>query len=155
MGIEVERKFLVVTEQWRAGAERTLFRQGYLSTDRERTVRVRLAGDAAWLTIKGVTEGVSRREFEYAVPPADAEILLDELCLRPLIEKYRYRVQHAGLTWEVDEFLGDNAGLIIAEVELDHPDQAIELPSWVGKEVSDDARYFNANLIAHPYCRWR
>lgn len=155
MGIEVERKFLVVTEQWRAGAERTLFRQGYLNTDRERTVRVRLAGDAAWLTIKGVTEGVSRREFEYAVPPADAEILLDELCLRPLIEKYRYRVQHAGLTWEVDEFLGDNAGLIIAEVELDHPDQAIELPSWVGKEVSDDARYFNANLIAHPYCRWR
>jgi adenylate cyclase len=155
MPIEIERKFLVVGDSWRRGATGTLFRQGYLCTDPERTVRVRLAGDRGTLTIKGLTEGISRAEFEYPIPAAEAAELLDRLCLRPLIEKTRYRLEHAGRIWEIDEFSGVNEGLILAEVELESADAQPELPPWAGKEVSADPRYYNASLVQHPFSMWR
>ena len=155
MPIEIERKFLVVGDSWRQGATGTSYRQGYLCTEPERTVRVRLAGDAGTLTIKGKTEGISRAEFEYVIPPVEAAELLDRLCLRPLIEKTRYRVEHAERVWEIDEFYGDNAGLVLAEVELESVDAALDLPPWVGREVSADSRYFNASLVQNPFTAWR
>lgn len=155
MAKEIERKYLIEKESWRKLAlPGEVFRQGYLSTDKERTVRVRSVGDRGYLTIKGKTTGVTRSEFEYTIPPRDANELLDTLCLRPLIEKTRYRVPYAGMTWEIDEFAGENQGLILAEVELEHEGQAIELPDWIGREVSDDPRYYNANLVNHPFSRW-
>lgn len=155
MAKEVERKFLVKGLEWKRLAEGVAYRQGYLSTVKERTVRVRTVGDKGYLTIKGLTVGVTRSEFEYEIPVADANALLDELCERPLIEKNRYKVMHAGLTWEIDEFFGENNGLIVAEVELQDAQQKIELPAWIGEEVSGDPRYFNANLIKHPYTKWQ
>lgn len=154
MAEEIERKFLVCNDSWRPGVRGTLFRQGYLSTDPERTVRVRLEGERGVLTIKGLTRGISRAEFEYSIPAAEAAVLLDSLCLQPLIEKTRYRIEHAGQLWEIDEFAGDNAGLVLAEVELTCEEEAVELPPWAGAEVSTDPRYFNANLVGHPFCRW-
>lgn len=154
MAREIERKFLVTGDAWRSTARRSAFRQGYLSTLKERTVRVRVAGDQGFLTIKGITTGAARTEFEYRIPVDDAEAMLDELCERPLIEKTRHVVEHAGLTWEIDEFGGVNEGLIVAEVELRSEDQEVTLPEWVGAEVTDDSRYYNANLIAHPYSEW-
>lgn len=151
---EIERKFLVKGEGWRLAASGTPYRQGYLSTVPERSVRVRLIRDKGYLTIKGITVGATRAEYEYEIPAAEAGEMLDNLCERPLIEKTRYRLEHHGLTWEVDEFDGDNAGLIIAEVELDDEDQAITLPDWVGKEVTGERRYYNASLIAEPYSSW-
>ena len=154
MGKEIERKYLLRNDAWREGAQGLHFRQGYLSTEPERTVRVRQVGQRGLLTVKGLTRGITRAEFEYDIPLADAARLLDELCLRPLIEKTRYRVQHGGLTWEIDEFHGENAGLVVAEVELEREDQEVPLPDWVGKEVSGDSRYFNSNLAVHPYSQW-
>jgi len=154
MPIEIERKFLVAAESWREGATGTLFRQGYLCTEPERTVRVRLAGDRGTLTVKGKTEGISRAEFEYPIPAAEAAELLDRLCLRPLIEKTRYRVEHAGRVWEIDEFFGENQGLVLAEVELESADARLELPPWSGREVSDDPRYYNASLVQCPFSQW-
>lgn len=154
MGIEIERKFLVTGNAWKAQAEAVLYRQGYLSTDKARTVRVRIAGDRAFITIKGPASGISRPEFEYEIPLDDAAAMLDDLCLKPLIEKHRYTLQYKGMRWEIDEFFGENHGLIVAEVELDSADQAIALPEWVGAEVTGDARYFNSNLIAHPFSQW-
>jgi len=151
---EIERKFLVRGDGWRDSGAGVPYRQGYLSTVAERTVRVRLIRDKGWLTIKGITVGATRAEYEYEIPADEASEMLDNLCERPLIEKTRYRIEHQGLTWEVDEFDGDNAGLIIAEVELDEEGQAIVLPDWVGEEVTDDPRYYNANLIANPFTRW-
>jgi adenylate cyclase len=155
MGKEIERKFLVVGADWKRGAVGVAYRQGYLSTVKERTVRVRTVGEKGFLTIKGITVGVSRSEFEYEVPAADANAMLGDLCERPLIEKTRYKVLHGGLTWEIDEFFGDNAGLIVAEVEVKDEHQAIALPAWVGVEVSGDPRYFNSNLIKNPYSQWK
>ncbi|MCG3157820.1 MAG: Inorganic triphosphatase [bacterium] len=155
MAKEVERKFLVKGLEWKRLAAGVAYRQGYLSTVKERTVRVRTVGDKGYLTIKGLTVGVTRSEFEYEIPVADANALLDELCERPLIEKNRYKVAHAGLTWEIDEFFGENNGLVVAEVELQDAQQKIELPAWIGEEVSGDPRYFNANLIKHPYTKWQ
>ncbi|PLX82826.1 MAG: adenylate cyclase [Desulfuromonas sp.] len=154
MGVEIERKFLVRGDAWRAGAEGIPVRQGYLSVDPPRAVRVRQTGKRGFLTIKGKTEGISRTEFEYPIPLEDAEELLEHLCLRPLIEKVRYRVPHAGLLWEVDEFLGENTGLILAEVELESAAQEVPLPPWAGREVSEDPRYFNAALARHPFTDW-
>jgi CYTH domain-containing protein len=154
MGVEIERKFLVEGDEWRAGSTGTEYRQGYLSTVKERTVRIRTMGGRAVLTVKGITVGATRAEFEYDIPFGDAEQMLDELCERPLIEKTRHLIEYRGLTWEVDEFDGANAGLLIAEVELDEDGQTVELPSWVGDEVTEDPRYYNANLIAHPYREW-
>ncbi len=154
MGLEIERKFLVVSDAWRVGAVGIEFRQGYLSTHKERTVRVRLEGEQGKLTIKGLTRGASRRELEYVIPPADANTMLDELCEQPLIEKTRYRVPTGDVVWEIDEFRGANAGLVVAEVELRSEDQQLVLPPWVGHEVTGDRRYFNSNLVARPYSTW-
>ncbi|NOY13262.1 MAG: CYTH domain-containing protein [Deltaproteobacteria bacterium] len=155
MAVEVERKFLVVNDSWRDAATGVLFRQGYLCTEPERTVRVRLAGERGKLTIKGKAVGISRAEYEYPIPAAEAVELLDNLCLRPLIEKTRYRIEYAGRLWEVDEFHGVNAGLLLAEIELETEDQAFALPDWAGKEVSDDPRYYNSNLVREPFKNWR
>jgi adenylate cyclase len=154
MGTEIERKFLVKGTAWREGVHGQRFRQGYLSVDRERTVRVRAVGGRAWLTVKGLTTGFSRLEFEYEIPAADATTLLDELCLQPIIDKTRYEVRHCGRLWEVDEFHGVNEGLVIAEIELDSEQDAFERPPWLGDEVSDDPRYFNARLVRHPFRDW-
>ena len=155
MAHEIERKFLVTDRSWKAGAAGAAFRQGYLSTAKERTVRVRVEGSRATLTIKGLTTGISRLEFEYEIPLPDATRMLDDLCERPLIEKTRYRIADGAHTWEVDEFHGDNEGLVVAEIELAAPDEPFKRPAWIGHEVSDDPRYFNANLIAQPYRTWR
>ena len=154
MAVEIERKFLTTGSSWKDGAHGVPYRQGYLCLDPARTVRVRIAGDRAFLTIKGTSEGAARSEFEYAIPVDNARQLLDELCHRPQIEKVRYRIDYAGLTWEVDEFLGENAGLVLAEVELESPDQAVEQPPWIGREVTEDPRYYNAWLSQHPYSGW-
>lgn len=153
MGIEIERKFLVNGRPW-SGLQGTVYHQGYLTTDPERTVRVRIAGDQGYLTIKGRSTGASRCEFEYPIPLDDAKELLEELCPAPRIEKIRYRIEHAGLTWEVDVFRGDNDGLVIAEIELEHEGQVFELPSWVGVEVTGEKRYYNASLAVHPVSSW-
>ena len=152
MGIEIERKFLVSGDAWRNNSG-VLYRQGYLNRDKARTVRVRIAGDAAFLTIKGKSSGATRAEFEYPVPLEDAQALL-ALCDDPLIEKTRYIVLYAGHRWEVDEFAGDNAGLVVAELELSAEDEAFEHPAWLGAEVTHDARYFNSNLATHPFRTW-
>ena len=155
MGKEIERKYLVhEDEAWRSAAG-TVYRQGYLSTVKERTVRVRTIGDKAYLTIKGITVGATRLEYEYEIPVDEANELLDELCEIPLIEKARRIIEFDGLTWEVDEFFGVNAGLILAEVELEDEAQRFNKPAWIAKEVTDDPRYFNANLVDYPYSKWK
>lgn len=155
MPTEIERKFLINPGAWHPDPARgTLYRQGYLSSDPARVVRVRVAGDRAFLTIKGRTEGISRSEYEYALPLQDAEELLDRVCLQPVIRKRRYREEFGGLTWEIDVFEGANAGLMIAEVELPAADAVVIRPDWLGKEVSDNPRYFNSNLVKHPYTTW-
>ncbi len=151
MGTEIERKFLVVGDDWRSLGTGSLYWQGYLVAAPGLTVRVRLAGEQGYLTIKGATTGITRAEFEYPIPAADARTLLETLCDRPLIQKTRYRIPWEGLVWEVDEFTGENQGLILAEVELASVDQAIALPPWIGAEVSHDPRYYNANLVKHPF----
>ena len=153
MAIEIERKFLVDTAAWRPRDAGVYFKQGYLNSQRERVVRVRLHGESAKLTIKGITTGVTRAEFEYDVPVGDAIALL-EMCEQPLIEKRRHLEPFAGKTWEIDVFLGDNAGLVIAELELAHEAEAFERPSWLGDEVSGDPRYYNNNLLARPFKTW-
>lgn len=154
MGIEIERKFLVASDGWRgAVSSSTPFSQGYLSRDPARTVRVRIAGERAFLTIKGATTGATRAEFEYAVPLADARELL-ALCDGPVAEKVRHLCVVEGMTWEVDEFLGANAGLVVAEIELEHEAQRFPRPAWLGQEVTGDARYVNANLAVRPYSSW-
>lgn len=154
LAIEIERKFLIRDDAWRRGASGKDYRQGYLTVDPERTVRVRIAGDEGFLTIKGKTVGMARSEFEYPIPLAEAALLLDQLCLRPLIEKTRYTLSFGGHVWEIDEFSGDNQGLIMAEVELNSADEQVELPPWIGKEVTGDRRYYNASLIRNPYKSW-
>ena len=154
MSLEIERKYLVRSDGWRTGVAGTRYRQGYLSTDPGRSVRVRVGAGKGFITIKGLTVNMTRPEYEYPVPVNDANEMLDTLCLRPIIEKTRYAIDYAGLRWEVDEFEGENAGLIIAEVELAAADQPIQLPDWIGKEVTDDPRYYNASLIASPFARW-
>ncbi|RZL38281.1 MAG: CYTH domain-containing protein [Rubrivivax sp.] len=154
MGIEIERKFLVTGNGWRQPAGRqTRFSQGYLSRDPARTVRVRIAGDAAFLTIKGATQGATRAEFEYAVPLADAQALL-AMSDGPVVEKIRHLCLVEGMTWEVDEFLGANAGLVVAEIELQSEGQAFARPTWLGAEVTGDGRYVNANLAVRPFTSW-
>ena len=154
MGREIERKFLVIGDDWRQRASATTIRQGYLCSLAERSVRVRVAGDRGTLTIKGMAIGATRAEYEYEIPVGDAEELLDGLCERPRIEKTRYRVENEGDTWEVDVFAGDNAGLTVAEIELEDEGQKVVLPRWIGEEVTGDPRYLNANLFKHPFSRW-
>jgi len=154
MAKEIERKFLVKGDSWRGQGKGKHYRQGYLSTVKDRTVRVRIAGDKGFITVKGVNVGASRSEYEYEIPLADAKEVLDRLCERPLIEKIRYRISFDGLTWEVDEFEGENQGLITAEIELRDEKQKVSLPDWIDAEVTGDPRYFNSNLVAHPFSKW-
>lgn len=155
MPVEIERKFLVRRDLWRPDpATGVACRQGYLCIAPERVVRVRIAGSAAYLTIKGSRIGIARPEFEYPVPRDDAEFMLDHLCIAPVIIKRRYRVPFQGHIWEVDEFEGENAGLVTAEIELSAPDTPFEAPPWVGAEVSSDPRYGNASLVRHPFRAW-
>jgi len=152
--IEIERKFLLKNNKWKTKAEgRTLIKQGYLNTDKERTVRVRVRDDKAYLTIKGKTQGISRLEYEYPIPVKDALALL-EICKRPIIEKARYLVKIGKLTWEIDIFSGDNAGLALAEVELTDENQKISIPRWIGEEVTGDPRYYNSSLVKLPFKDW-
>ncbi|MEL6854232.1 MAG: CYTH domain-containing protein [Cyanobacteria bacterium J06607_13] len=158
---EIERKFLVASDRWRdALAARNLtgqfYCQGYIATVHPgQSVRLRIVGEQGYLTIKGPTEGLSRAEFEYDIPVDDARELLETLCDRPFIEKIRYRLPIDNLVWEIDEFQGDNAGLVIAEVELTSAGQTVSLPDWVGKEVSGDVRYYNSSLVKRPYGQWK
>ena len=156
MAREIERKFLVTGDDWRPGAQGVPYRQGYLSAgaDAACTVRARVAGERAFLTVKGRAAGGARDEYEYPIPIADAEEMLERLCVGGRIEKFRYRVPFAGRVWEVDEFTGENAPLVVAEVELDRIDAEVALPPWVGLEVTYDPRYTNAALARHPYSRW-
>ncbi len=154
MAKEIERKFLVKRDAWVPRDAGTHFKQGYLNSQKERVVRVRIEGNKAKLTIKGITTGVTRSEFEYPLPIEDAAILLDQLCEPPLIDKHRHVEEHGGHTWEIDVFHGDNEGLVIAEVELQSEDEKIVLPPWAGAEVSGDPRYFNSNLLKNPYRTW-
>jgi adenylate cyclase len=154
MPLEIERKYLVRNNRWRMPGKGTRYRQGYLSTEAARNVRVRVAAGRGFITVKGLTVNITRPEYEYPIPVEDANEMLDTLCLKPIIEKVRYLIEHAGLLWEVDEFEGENAGLVIAEVELARADQTVILPDWIGEEVTDDARYHNASLIANPFTTW-
>jgi len=154
MGIEIERKFLVAGDAWREGARGIFYCQGYLSTAKERTVRVRIAGNQGFLTIKGESAGAARAEYEYEIPTADAREMLDRLCVKPLIEKTRYTVEFAGWRWEIDEFTGENEGLIVAEIELPDHYTRIELPPWAGREVTGDSRYYNSSLAGNPWRSW-
>ncbi len=150
MATEIERKFLVQGDEWRGLGVGVIYRQGYVANINGRTVRVRVVGEQGYLTIKGPTIGKSRAEFEYKIPVEDAEELLETLCDRPLIEKTRYKINIGNLIWEVDEFGGENQGLILAEVELETENQSIDIPHWIGKEVTSDPRYYNVNLVKNP-----
>lgn len=155
MAREIERKFLVDPGRWHPGPARGVtFRQGYLSLDPARIVRVRRSGDQGFLTIKGPTVGIARDEFEYPIPAGDADLLLEQFCHHPLIEKVRYLQPFAGHTWEVDVFEGENRGLILAEIELTSPDEPFKTPPWAVRDVSADPRYFNAALIQRPFASW-
>jgi adenylate cyclase len=154
MGIEIERKFLLSDDGWRGLGEATLMRQGYLCADPVRTVRVRIEGERAVITIKSKSVGASRGEWEYEIPVPDAAELLERLCEQPLVEKTRHRIEYQGHVWEVDEFLGENAGLVVAEIELASEDEAFERPAWIGQEVTGEKRYYNSSLIRLPYAKW-
>lgn len=155
MAKEIERKFLVKGDAWRSLAEGVSYRQGYLNSQKERTVRIRTVGEKAYLTAKGPTRGVTRTEFEYEIPYEDCLAMLEELAEKPIIEKKRYRIPAGSYVWEVDEFFGVNEGLILAEIELPSEDAVFEKPDWIGEEVSGDPRYFNSSLVANPYSVWK
>jgi adenylate cyclase len=155
MATEIERKFLVLNDKWKSGVNTELrIVQGYLATNEYSSTRIRIQDDQANINIKSATLGVSRTEFEYAIPVDDAQLMIDDLYIKPVIEKTRYIVKHMQHTWEIDVFSGDNEGLIVAEIELLSPDEAFEKPSWLGKEVSHDKRYYNVCLIENPYKTW-
>ena len=157
MATEIEHKFLLKNEDWRKAniIKSVRYRQGYMASNKQSSVRVRISDHDAFLNIKGATLGVKRQEYEYPIPEQDARELLDNLCTKPLVEKTRYYVEHEGYTWEIDVFEGDNEGLVVAEVEIEEEGQDFPLPSWVGKEVSDDPRYYNSCLAEHPYKDWK
>ena len=155
MAKEIERKFLVIGNKWRELANGTHYRQGYLNSIKERTVRIRTINDKAYLTVKGPTVGVTRMEFEYEIPYNDCVEMLDNLAEKPIIEKTRYKIKADDLVWEIDEFFGVNEGLIVAEVELQSEEQKFEKPEWIGEEISGDPRYFNSNLVNNPYTTWK
>lgn len=154
MAQEIERKFLVKGSVWQTLAQGETYRQGYLSSTKERVVRVRTIGESGFLTIKGITTNGSRAEYEYKIPGKDADEMLSNLCERPLIEKKRYVIPQGDLKWEVDEFFGENKGLVVAEIELNTINQEFDKPDWIGEEVTEDPRYFNSNLSKKPYTQW-
>ena len=153
MGIEIERKFLVANDRWKALASPEYYCQGYLNLDQTRTVRIRIVGEKGILTIKGPSEANQRLEFEYEVPLADARQMMELVDGTP-IEKNRYKIPLGEHVWEVDEFLGDNLGLVVAEIELRSVEEGFEKPDWIGVEVSDDRRYFNSQLVQNPFRNW-
>lgn len=155
MGLEIERKFRVTGEAWRREVVRSLdMRQGYLAGEGGRaSVRVRLEGEEARLNIKAAVVGSARDEYEYPVPVDDCRRILDTLCVGR-VEKIRHYIERDGLTWEIDEFLNDNAGLVVAEVELDSVDQVFAKPEWIGRELTDDRRFYNHHLALHPWKTW-
>ena len=156
MALEIERKFLLQSDEWRSLAKsRVLMRQGYLGSGDRSSVRVRTADGQAWLNLKAKRSGRTRLEYEYPIPPADADEILHHLCTGPLVEKYRHEAVVGPHVWEIDEFIGDNAGLIVAEIELDSEDERFDRPAWVGKEVTEDERYYNFNLAQRPFSQWR
>jgi adenylate cyclase len=155
MAKEIERKFLVDMNQWRPEQKGTAIKQGFIPTAGHTVVRIRISGDKAYLTIKGKNTGSERSEFEYSIPVCDAEQMLQELCERPFIEKTRYRTNFSRNTWEIDVFHKENEGLTVAEIELESVGQKIDLPPWVSREVTDDPRYYNVNLVKHPFTLWR
>lgn len=155
MAKEIERKFLIDLERIGSLEGGTMIKQGYIATADKTAVRARIAGAKAYLTLKGENKGVTRAEFEYDIPVEDAEEIIRELCRGPIIEKTRYLVVNFGHTWEVDIFHGDNEGLIVAEIELGSETEKFELPLWVTKEVSGDEKYYNSNLLDHPFKHWR
>lgn len=155
MALEIEHKFLVRDDSWRSAVEhRELLRQGYLANTRRCSVRVRVAGEQGWLSVKAMTPGIARAEYEVQIPLADAAAMLDTLCDGPLIEKWRHEVSYAGHCWEIDEFLGANAGLMVAEIELPSVHTAFERPAWLGEEVTHDVRYYNFKLAVNPWSVW-
>ncbi|WP_448699041.1 CYTH domain-containing protein [Mucilaginibacter sp. AW1-3] len=155
MGVEIERKYLVDLTKWDLleKPDGSFYRQGYMHKQPGKTIRVRVTNQGSFLTIKGKSLGASRPEYEYAIPTADAEELLRDFC-DEIITKMRYRIAHAGKIWEVDVFSGDNEGLVTAEIELTSETETFEIPDWIGKDVTDDKRYFNSNLSVHPYTKW-
>lgn len=155
MATEIERKFLVLDDTWRARVSHSEhLRQGYLNTPESCSVRVRRQSGSAWLNIKQAVMGRERLEFEYEIPAGDADEMLSRLAVGPLLEKTRHRVEHAGYEWEIDEFHGDNAGLLVAEIELAAADLEPPRPGWLGREVTHEARYYNVSLTRHPYAQW-
>lgn len=156
MAIEIERKFLLENEKWRENVSNSvIYKQGYLSSQPTSSIRVRISDKQAWLNIKSATIGTQRAEYEYEIPLSDAQEILNNLCLKPVIEKTRHFVKHENHLWEIDEFYGENAGLIVAEIELNSVDEIFEKPEWIGEEVTQDVRYYNNNLAREPYSQWR
>ena len=151
---EIERKFLVKNNGYKKYANGILYMQGYLNNDPERTVRVRIADGKGYLTIKGKSKDFLRQQFEYEIPERDATEMLEYLCIRPVIKKLRYRVPYKGFVWEIDEFLEENEGLVLAEIELEHEKQFFEIPDFIGAEVTGDIRYYNSYLVQHPFKNW-
>ena len=155
MAVEIERKFLLKNDSWRDHYTKKIhLRQGYLSTSKKCIVRVRVSDTEAWVSIKGQTRNISHSEFEYLIPEADAENMLLEFAAENIVEKIRYFIDYEGSEWVVDEFLGSNKGLVLAEIELSSEDAVCEIPPWIGKEVSEDHRYKNSNLSQKPYTKW-
>ena len=154
MGKEIERKFLILNEDFKKLSTPKLYQQGFLNTDKERVVRVRTVENKGFLTIKGITENATRTEFEYEIPVEEAREMLLDLCIKPLITKFRYTIPIDDVIWEVDVFEGENKGLVIAEIELRNVKQSFNRPSWIGNEVTDDPRYYNSNLALFPYNCW-
>ncbi len=154
MGKEIERKFLVTSLEDVPRSAAIFYHQGYLSIQKESVVRVRAIDKKGFLTVKGITVGATRLEYEYEIPLADAVELLDNLCLKPTIEKHRRRISFEGFVWEVDVFHGENEGLVLAEIELQKEDQEFRKPHWIAEEVTGDPRYYNSNLIKNPYSAW-
>ena len=155
MAKEIVRKYLVTSTEWKSLSEKKLYRQGYLAINNGGVVRVRTVSDKGYLTIKSQRNNLTRDEFEYEIPFEDAEYMLENLCIKPLVEKYRTKINYNGMVWEVDDFIGENEGLVIAEIELEYENQKIDLPSWIGAEVTNDPKYYNSNLVNMPYSRWK
>ena len=153
--IEIERKFLLKNDDYKRFSQGIIIKQGYICSENDRVVRVRIYGEKAFITIKNATIGFSRDEFEYEIPFDDAEKMLKCVCQQPIIEKLRYKVEFEGFLWEVDEFLGENEGLVVAEIELEKEDQEFLKPDWIAQEVTNDVRYYNANLFKNPYKEWK
>ena len=155
MATEIERKFLLLNKGWQANIDSAShIVQGYLASNESSSTRIRIQDDKANINIKSATLGISRTEFEYAIPVEDAQLMLDDLCIKPVIEKTRFTVEQKNHIWEIDVFSGDNEGLIVAEIELSSPDEAFIKPSWLGEEVSNDVRYYNVSLVKNPYKDW-